>query len=274
MNKLKKLLFSQGSNWAYAIITAIFTLVPEDCFLVWKVCGEWKDSTNVLANRMIVYVTVFIIANIIHTIYQKYRNYVQITGDNFSIQIEYGDLLKITSGKVVINFDECFTTKVGDDPADIKPTSVCGQYLEAYPISDMQELIVNANIKPAKGKSEYMNQIRYKPGTIVPRDRFFIMAFAKLDKKGRGYLSYKEYLECLNTLWEQIDLYHGTDDVYIPILGSNITYFDRQLTQQELLDIMVGSYILSPKRMKIPYKLHIVCTRREGFSLNNIFGID
>ncbi len=92
MNKLKKLLFSQGSNWAYAIITAIFTLVPEDCFLVWKVCGEWKDSTNVLANRMIVYVTVFIIANIIHTIYQKYRNYVQITGDNFSIQIEYGDL--------------------------------------------------------------------------------------------------------------------------------------------------------------------------------------
>ena len=138
----------------------------------------------------------------------------------------------------------------------------------------MQELIDNAGIKPAKGKSEYNSQTRYTPGTIIPREQFFLMAFAKLDKNGRGYLDYKDYLDCLNTLWEQIDLYHGTNDVYIPILGSNITYFERQLTQQELLDIMVSSYILNPKRMKKPCKLHIICRKRDGFLLDDVKGID
>ena len=274
MSKVKQLLINKGSTAAYAIITAIFTVVPEDCFLLWKVCDKWKDTANILMNHLIVCVAIFIIANIIYVIWRKNRKRVQVSGSNYTIQIEYGDLLKMPPGKVVINFDECFTTKVGDDPADIKLASVCGQYLAKHPISNMQELINKAGIKPAEGKSEYNNQTRYIPGTIIPRKQFFIMAFAKLNKEGRGYLDYDDYLDCLNTLWEQIDLYHGTDDVYVPILGSNITYLERQLTQQELLDIMVSSYILSPKRMKNPYKLHIVCRKREGFLLDDVKGID
>ena len=274
MSKLKKLLCTKGSTAAYAIITAIFTLFPEDCFLVCRFSDNWKDSTNVLINRILVCVVIFIIVNVTYVIWRKTRKKVQVTGDNFTIQIEYADILKIKNGKIVINFDECFTTKLGSDPSDIKPTSICGQYLTTHPITNMQELIDKAGIKPAKGKSEYNNQTRYLPGTIIPRGQYYIMAFAKLDKNGRGYLSYEDYLDCLNTLWEQIDLYHGTEDVYVPILGSYITYFERQLTQQELLDIMVSSYILSPKRMKNPCKLHIICRRREGFLLDDVKGID
>ena len=103
---------------------------------------------------------------------------------------------------------------------------------------------------------------------------FLLMAFAKLDKNGLGHLSYDEYIECLNKLWEQIDIYHGTSDVYMPILGSKITRFDKELTQQELLDIIISTYRLSPKKMKEAYKLHIMCKAREGFSLNDVFGID
>ena len=43
---------------------------------------------------------------------------------------------------------------------------------------------------------------------------------------------------------------------------------------KELLDTMISSYRLSPKKMKKPYKLHIVCREREGFSLNDIFGVE
>ena len=99
------------------------------------------------------------------------------------------------------------------------------------------------------------------------------MAFAKLDRDGLGHLTYEEYIGCLNMLWQQIDMYHGTCDVYIPILGSKITRFDKELTQQELLDIIINSYRLSSKKLREPYRLHIVCREREGFSLNDVYGV-
>lgn len=42
------------------------------------------------------------------------------------------------------------------------------------------------------------------------------------------------------------------------------------LTQQELLEIIIGSYRLSAHKMKSPCQLHIVCKKREDFSLNKI----
>ena len=74
-------------------------------------------------------------------------------------------------------------------------------------------------------------------------------------------------IPCINV---NLPIYHGTSDVYMPILGSRITDIDRNLTQQELLDIMIASYILSPKRLKKPCTLHIICKKREGFSLGDI----
>ena len=273
MSRLKKLFLNKGSSIAYAIITAIFTVFPEDCFKVVTVNTSWPEAVNVLIIRLIVCTIVFMGANIGYGIYKRKRQKVSIAGKNYSIQIEYGDLLSITGGKIVINFDECFTTNVGEGPADIKPASVCGQYLKKHPINDMQEQLDKAGIKPERGKSQFKGMDRYASGTIVPNGDYLLMAFAKLDQNGLGHLTYDEYLECLNTLWEQIDLWHGISDVYVPILGAKITRFDKELTQQELLDTMISSYRLSPKKMKNPYKLYIVCREREGFSLNDIFGV-
>lgn len=274
MNKVLNFLIGKGSAIAYALITAIFTIIPEDCFKIIKFNANWSDTANVLIIRLIVCATVFIVTNVGYKIYKKKRKKVSISGKNYSIEIEYGDLLSITDGKVVINFDECFTTKVGEEPADIKPASVCGQYLEKHPISNMQGLIDKADIKPARGKSQFKGMDRYAPGTIVPNGDYLLMAFAKLDANGLGHLTYGEYLDCLNTLWAQIDLRHGTSDVYLPILGSKITRFDKDLSQQELLDTMISSYRLSPQKMKKPCKLHIVCKERDGFSLNDVFGVE
>ena len=43
---------------------------------------------------------------------------------------------------------------------------------------------------------------------------------------------------------------------------------------RELLDAMLSSYLLSPYKMKLPFTLHFVCKERDGFSLNNIMGVD
>ena len=274
MNKVIKFLMGKGSKIGYTIITVIFTIMPEDYFKIVTINANLSETANVLIIRLIVCSIVLICANMGYSLYKEKRKKVSINGKNYSIQVEYGDLLNITGGKVIVNFDECFTTKVGEDPADIKPESVCGQYLKKHPISNMQELIDKAKVKPVRGKSQYNGQNRYAPGTIVPNGDYLLMAFAKLDQNGLGHLNYDEYLKCLNTLWEQIDLHHGTSNVYLPILGSKITRFDKELTQQELLDTMINSYRLSPKKMKKPYTLHIICKEREDFSLNDVFGAE
>ena len=274
MSKIWKLFTNKGSTASYALLTAVFTVVPEDFFKLMVFSDKWPDSTNILLNRLTVCIAAFSIFNIGYAYYRKYRKKVSVIGSNFTIQIEYGDLFKVTSGKVVVDFDECYTTKVGDAPGDIKSESVCGQYLNKYPIHDMQGLIDKAEVKPAKGKSEYKGKTRYKLGTVVPNNDFLLMAFAKLDRDGLGHLTYEEYIGCLNVLWQQIDMHHGTSDVYMPILGSKITRFDKELTQQELLDIIINSYRLSSKKLREPYRLHIVCREREGFSLNDVYGVE
>lgn len=98
------------------------------------------------------------------------------------------------------------------------------------------------------------------------------MAFAQLAKDGKGmFRSYDEFLECLSLLWKEIDKYYGQKDVCISVLGSGLTRIgDTSFTQQELLDIIIESYKLSSHKIKLPYKLHIVCKECDDFSLNNI----
>lgn len=273
MSKLKKLFTNSGSTAAYAAISGVFTLVPEDFFKLGVFNCDWSESAVVLMNRMIVCIFIFCIANIIYFFWRKQRTKVFITDKNSSIEVYYGDLIKVRDGKKIIHFDECYTTIVGSKPGDIKPNSVCGQYLAQHPIDDIHALIDNAGVKP-KGHSLFENRDRYEPGIIIPKDDYLLMAFAKLDKEGRGFHTYDSYLKCLDKLWEQIDLYHGTNDVYIPILGSRVTRFDKDLTQQELLDIMIASYRLHPQKLRKPNILHIVCKEREGFSLNDILGVE
>ena len=203
------------------------------------------------------------------------RNKVSIKGNNYKITVEYGDLLKMKKCKKIINFDECFSTHVGTAPADIKPTSICGQYLTANPNLNIQLLLSNSHLKPLKSKSKYQGKERYESGRIVPNGDDLLLAFAKLDKNGLGrFFTRDEYLECLSVLWEEIDKHYGQQDVCIPILGAGLTRFDggsgASIPQQELLDMIIWSYKLSSHKIKSPCKLRIICRRDQEFSLDKI----
>lgn len=275
MSDIRRFFIGKGGTTAYGLMSVILAFVPEDAFKIGMIPCQWTDTVIVTANRIILFLFIFVIANIIYYIYRGRRSSVTLSDETMTIEIEYGDICSITKGKKVINFDECFTTTVGERPKDVKPDSVCGQYLQKYPLTEdeMQNLIREASVKPV-GTSLLGKKEKYAQGILVPREDFLLMAFAKLDKNGLAVFTYDKYLECLDRLWEQIDLYHGTADVYISILGSRITRFDKDLTQQELLDVIITSYRLNPKKLKKPNTLHIVCKKREGFSINNIFGVE
>ena len=272
MSKWLRFFTNPGSTTAFGILTVIFTLVPEEVFKLGLVKCNWSEPWIIVVNRVILCAIVLVIAEGIYYYRRNNRKEVAITERTFSVIIEYGNILNIKKGKKVIAFDECFTTNVGDKPEDIKADSVCGQYLTMYPINDIKSIIRESNVNPS-GKSLFENKESYTPGTIVQREDYLLMAFAKLNEKGVGTLSYEEYIKALDELWKQINIYHGTEDVYLPILGSGITRFDKELTQQEVLDIMIASYKLSPKKMKKPNILHIVCKESDDFSLNHIIGV-
>lgn len=254
-----------------SIITVIFTFVPENVFGIIKLLSNASDEANIILARVLLFAAVLVLSIIANILYVLCQRSISIKGKNYSIHIKYGDIFKMHTCKKVIAFDECFTTSVGEFPSDINPTSICGQYLENNPIQDMQGLIDNVQLKVAKSRSKYQNKARYDSGKLVPNGDYLLLAFAKLDKNGLGGLSHNEFLECLLKLWEEIDKYYGQKDVCIPILGSGITRMDGvSLTQQELLDVIIGSYKLSTHKIKLPHQLHIVCKKQEDFSLNKI----
>lgn len=81
----------------------------------------------------------------------------------------------------------------------------------------------------------------------------------------------KRRLKQLDEMWKQIEVHCSQTDVCVPILGSGLTLFEgASLSQQELLNIMIWSYKLSPHKIKAPYKLRIICKKSDGFSLNEI----
>ena len=229
---------------------------------------------NIIVNRVLTFIIVWLIAAFGYKAYLLLKNKVSIKGNNYKITVEYGDLFKTKRCKRVINFDECFSTHVGADSADIKPTSICGQYLTANPNLNIQLLLSSSQLKPLKTKSKYQSKERYESGRIVPNGEDLLLAFAKLDKNGSGRLTRDEYLECLSILWEEIDIHYGQQDVCIPILGAGLTRFDggsgASIPQQELLDMMICSYKLSSHKIKSPNKLRIICRRDEDFSLDKI----
>lgn len=256
---------------ALSISTVIFTFVPEAFFEKCKLLSNISKETNVILARVFSFIIMLLLSIIGYTLFFKFRRSVSIKGKNYNIQIKYGNLLKKSNCKKVINFDECFTTSIGDDPSKINPDSICGQYLKNNPIKNIQILIDNSQLEPAESKSKYQNKDRYDSGRLVPNRDYLLMAFAKLDKDGLGIMSYDEFLDCLATLWKEIDKYYGQKDVCIPILGSGVVRGElKDFTQQELLDIIILSYKLSSHKIKLPYKLHILCKKRDGFSLNKI----
>lgn len=272
MSKLWKLIKQSGS-WTFAVLSILFTFVPEKYFETWPLKWNISAEKNILMNRILVFTAIFITISIVYCIGWKKRNKIVIKGKNYKIIVKYDDLLKMNNCKKLISFDECFTTNVGDAPWEVKPESICGQYLTSNPsvAQNVGNLISATGLKPAKGKSKFQGKQKYESGSIVPNGDYLLMAFAKLDQNGKGELTRKEYLDSLELMWKEIYKYYSYIDVCIPILGSGITRVNQDdYSQQQLLDLMIESYKLSVHKIKARNKLYIICREADGFNLNNI----
>ena len=281
-----KKIVKRGLVWSFAVFSVLMTFLSEsifsNCSIVNKEIIEsskyfsWLDvdAFNITIMKFLVFAALMMGAILISCGYSLIRKE-RIEGNNYSILVEYGNLLKKKKGQKLINFDECFTSTVGIRTADIKKDTVCGQYLIQNPNLNVQALIATSGVKPCRRKSKYNNLTCYEPGTIVANGDDLLMAFTRLESNGKSMkFTVEEYLKCLSLLWEEIDNNYNNKDVYIPVLGSGVARFENGISQsiskQELVDLMVSSYKLSPHKLKNKNTLHIVCRRSADFSMDKV----
>lgn len=244
------------------VISIIFS--DETIMLFW-------DKTELVCIKTAFFAILFILVCVLRGAWYCCRSKITIKGDNYNIQVEYGDILAVSDCKKVIPFDECFTTQVGSNPEEVNADSICGKYLNRHPDLDINSICDDMRQKFIKSYSRYNNKPCYKSGTLLVYGDDLLMAFAKLNEDGLAVMSRDDYVDCLQYLWKEIDKYYAQKDVCIPILGSGVTRFgDMALNQQALLDIIILSYKITSYKIKLPYKLRIICQKKDDFSINKI----
>ncbi len=259
MTKIWNKYIKKSIIYTASIISIIYILLSDKLMLNLVLNLNVSDSINILLNKLLVTALVFGGTLITIYLYYKFRKKVRISASNYIIEVRYGDIFKIDNCKKVISFDECFTDAIGNGPADVNEGSICGQFLQRNPNINIKEVISEHKLE-VKGKSKYEKKDKYESGRLITYDNYLLMPFAKLDKYGRGIITYKEFMDCLSILWEEIDKYYGQKDVCIPILGSGVTRFkDVIMTKQQLLDVIIASYKLNHSKIKKPNKLIIIC---------------
>lgn len=192
------------------------------------------------------------------------------------INIEIGDIFNETGIKV-IPFNEYFDTIIDD--VIISKNSLNGIFINKIinekrvnleelnkkienELSD-KKISINHNRK--KGK-----KIKYKLGTIFEYDDYFLTAMTKFDNDNRAKISQKEFLEFLLEFWENIDIKYNNRKIIVPLLGSGITRFEKNIKPQELLSQIIWIFKLSQISLKSGLKIIIHENMKEQINLYEI----
>jgi hypothetical protein len=79
-----------------------------------------------------------------------------------------------------------------------------------------------------------------------------------------------EYLEFLINFWDRINKVYAQQSVSTPVFGSGITRIKehKNITDEDLLKIMLWTFRISEMRFKYPAKLTIVVHKEKMASIN------
>lgn len=200
---------------------------------------------------------------------------IEININNTTIKISKGDIFSNNTNEFkVIGFNEYFDTNVDD--RIISSKTLNGLYIKQKyndvsvldeKIKDNEHLkqnIIN-NVNRVSGK-----RIKYKLGTIFKDEDYFLVALSKFDEDNRAYLEVNEYINCLMNFWNECDIFYAGYTVVMPLLGSGITRFHgyEEITDQEILEIILWTFKVSKIKFKYPSSLKIVLTNNTLKKIN------
>lgn len=256
--KVKNNLFDNKIIIKFGNVLAIIELISSFIFIFADIPEDYKIYAGIIFFILLIitYIIIWFISNI-------YNN-IKLNINNSKIEIKYGDIFE-EKGKKVITFNEYFDTCVDDNIINQK--SINGQFI-MNKITDTNEFdnyisnelntrnkkfkINNKRLTGKKNKFELGTTIKYQ-------DEFLLTAFTKFNSNNNAEISMQEYINFLLELWNELDILYSQDIVVIPLLGAGVTRFrDYNVTEQELLELILWTFKISKIKFTYPSKLCII----------------
>ncbi|WP_235630755.1 macro domain-containing protein [Epilithonimonas ginsengisoli] len=135
--------------------------------------------------------------------------------------------------------------------------------------SDELDIIDNQTYRRLGGKL-----VKFKLSTIFVYEDFILTAFTKFDEHNKAILTMPEYIEFLINFWDRVNRVYAQKTVSVPIFGSGITRIKehKNISDEDLLKIMLWTFKLSEMKFKHPAKLTIV-VHEDKIGQINLFNI-
>jgi len=247
-----------------SIISAIFSIA----FIFIDVSDKYKICAGLSV--------VLFFAGLYVYLWWRYNNlrHLNLSIDGSKVSVLTGDLFS-QPGIKAIPFNEHFDTQVDDKI--ISKNSLNGIYINEHSSLSVAELdqiiddypfedgeLIDSGVKRA-GKSK-----KYKLGTVCLIDGYLLAAFSKFDSQNKAVLSMPEYLEFLINFWDSVNRVYSQKSVSVPIFGSGITRIKehKNISDEELLKIMLWTFRVSEMKFKYPAKLNIFIHKDKIDSIN------
>lgn len=259
---MKVNLFNKGVRnkfWVYfSVISGILSFI----LLFNVVPDEYKDYLKCFGYisfilLIIIYLILWIRANCLTD--------VDIDIDGSTVNIKSGDLFS-QNGYKVIPFNEYFDTSV--DEKIISSSSLNGIFINNYSNTALNNLdnhiiqsadsedVLNPNTQRRLGGKV----VKFKLSTIIVFNEYLLTAFSKFDEHNKAVLTMPEYIEFLINFWDRVNRIYAQKSVSVPIFGSGITRIKehKNISDEDLLKIMLWTFKLSEMKFKHPAKLSII----------------
>lgn len=268
VNILDRRVFRQSSRPVAALstvlsVTLLFVDIPK----------------NAKVPAGLVFLGVLVLIHVLTWLWANRLEKISFKIDGSVVNVKVGDIFA-ERGLKAIAFNEYFDTVVDDKI--IAKSSLNGVFIDAHlgrPIRELdayinsyafeREDVEKTNVQRGTAKTT-----RYKLGTICLYNDFLLTAFAKFDEFNQARLTMPEYLEFLINFWDRVNRVYAQKSVSTPIFGSGITRIKghKNISEEDLLTIMLWTFRVSEMRFKYPANLTIVI-HPDKIDLINLFDI-
>lgn len=256
-------------NKFYAFLGAISVITS----IVFLFAGiEEKDKpiagAVALGAILLVYIGICIHANV--------RRSIRLKINTSEVEVYFGDIFEDTAELKAISFNEYFDTQVDDKI--ISKQSLHGQFIEKFYAGQVDvlddiiaadehlpEMIAGENPTRPAGK-----KTKYKLGTVCMAEEYLLIALSRFDANNKAFLEISDYISCLLAFWNEVDGVYNGRTLALPVLGSGITRFRdyENISDQELLELIIWTFKLSRIKFTYPSKVKIVVWEKKSEKIN------